>query len=130
MIPFSLQLLLATFFNLISVVAVCVGLALGVADLPYLRGTGYWVDTVCSSEETYGYRSWEPTRNPRDDWRLEECRRRIMNLLVSRPSSEPTEAWGLGGAGAPRLVGAVPAGCASGRLGSARSVGITGQRNG
>lgn len=82
--------LLATFFNLASVVAGCVGLAFGVADLPYLRYTSYWIDDACGREGGYGsgyrsyggaYGSWRATRSPDIDWRVERCRNKMTNLL-------------------------------------------------
>ncbi|XP_015263324.1 PREDICTED: transmembrane protein 176B-like, partial [Gekko japonicus] len=82
--------LLATFFNLASVVAGCLGLAFGVADLPYLRYTPYWIDEACRREGGYGggyrgygggYGSWRATRSPDNDWRVERCKNQMMNLL-------------------------------------------------
>ncbi|KAL8164735.1 UNVERIFIED_CONTAM: hypothetical protein K2H54_003606 [Gekko kuhli] len=76
--------LLATFFNLASVVAACVGLAFGVADLPFLRYNSYWIDDACRREGGYGgygYGSWRATRSPVTDWRVERCRDRMTNLL-------------------------------------------------
>ncbi|KAL8164738.1 UNVERIFIED_CONTAM: hypothetical protein K2H54_003625 [Gekko kuhli] len=83
-------LLLATFFNLASVVAVCVGLAFGVADLEYLRYMDYSIKEACQGEGGYrggygdyggGYGSWRATRSPDNDWRLQACKDRMRNLL-------------------------------------------------
>ncbi|XP_054847199.1 transmembrane protein 176A [Eublepharis macularius] len=57
---------LATFFNLASVVAGCVALSAGVADVDY--PPSYW---MCDEDE---YRAWEGTQRPGDDWRLERCK--------------------------------------------------------
>ncbi|XP_060103865.1 transmembrane protein 176A [Heteronotia binoei] len=71
---------LSIFFNLASFVAGCVGLATGVAELPYLHYTPYWVNDACNRQRDY-YGSWQPTRRPDDLERVERCKNRMMNLL-------------------------------------------------
>ncbi|KAL8164737.1 UNVERIFIED_CONTAM: hypothetical protein K2H54_003611 [Gekko kuhli] len=73
--------LLATFFNLASVVAACVGLAVGVADLPFLRYTPYWIEDACRREGGYrsGYRGYAGGYS--DDSSMERCRSWMRNLL-------------------------------------------------
>ncbi|XP_060103935.1 transmembrane protein 176A-like [Heteronotia binoei] len=71
--------LLALIFNLASVVAGFVGLALGVADLPHLQYIPYWVDSSCS--EYRGYGSWRPSLSPDYLERVTRCRKQMMSLL-------------------------------------------------
>ncbi|XP_077160486.1 transmembrane protein 176A-like isoform X2 [Paroedura picta] len=72
--------LLATFFNLASVVAGCVALATGVADVMFLNYTPYWVDSACGAERNYDY-GWRPTARPQNYEKVEECRAMMRNLL-------------------------------------------------
>lgn len=63
--------LLATIFNLASVVAGCVALSQGVADVNYPSS-----DWICSDYESRPWesRSWENTPSPRYNERLERCK--------------------------------------------------------
>nr|XP_056713165.1 transmembrane protein 176A [Euleptes europaea] len=71
--------LLATFFNLASVVAGCAGLIVGVANVMYLGYTPYWVDEACKGQDYYG--SWQATQSPTDNWRVNRCKSMMTNLL-------------------------------------------------
>ncbi|XP_060103870.1 transmembrane protein 176A-like [Heteronotia binoei] len=63
---------LATFFSLASTMAGCVGLALGVLDLPYLQNTPFWMNEVCGKQG--GYVGWRPSPAQR-------CRDTVLSLL-------------------------------------------------
>ncbi|XP_048366476.1 transmembrane protein 176A-like [Sphaerodactylus townsendi] len=71
--------LLAAFFNLTSVVAACVGLALGAADVRYLTYTPYWVDQLCERGDRD--LSWMATQIPSHDWREDQCKYKMESML-------------------------------------------------
>uniref|UniRef100_A0ACB8FWF3 Uncharacterized protein n=1 Tax=Sphaerodactylus townsendi TaxID=933632 RepID=A0ACB8FWF3_9SAUR len=73
--------LLAAFFNLTSVVAACVGLALGAADVRYLTYTPYWVDQLCERGDRD--LSWMATQIPSHDWREDQCKYKMESMLAA-----------------------------------------------
>ncbi|XP_060111932.1 transmembrane protein 176A-like [Heteronotia binoei] len=74
--------LLATLFNLASVVAGCVGLALGIVYMPDLWFRRYWIDDACMREAGYTPSGrWRPTWSPNNFWSMERCRSWMMKLL-------------------------------------------------
>ncbi|XP_062977721.1 transmembrane protein 176B-like [Elgaria multicarinata webbii] len=77
---------LATFFNLASVVAGVVALALGVASVPNMTDKPYYIDRLCQKSRQY-YNSWEVPASPSpsesyDAWRVEDCKKKMWQLIT------------------------------------------------